>query len=115
MQLNQTSNRGITHAWKQVQGVPVYVLTVHKAQGLTMKMVYLSFSAVFGFGQVYTALTRCPHIWATFLIGVPPKDVLAAIFEPNGHGETLIDLKRKKFRLCLLMRCSFKSRSDSCT
>ena len=85
---------GVTHAWKQVQGVPAYALTVHKSQGLTMLMVYLAFTKVFGFGQLYTALTRCPHVWATFLVGVPPKDVLDALLTKNKKGHTLIEAKR---------------------
>ena len=71
-----------------------YALTVHKSQGLTMLMVYLAFSKVFGFGQLYTALTRCPHVWATFLVGVPPKDVLDALLRKDENGHTLIEAKR---------------------
>ena len=71
-----------------------YAFTVHKSQGLTMLMVYLAFSRVLGFGQLYTALPRCPHVWATFLVGVPPKDVLDALLRKNQNGHTLIEAKR---------------------
>ena len=42
-------------AWKQIQGVPAYAVTVHKAQGLTMNLVYLALSKVFGFEQLNIA------------------------------------------------------------
>ena len=98
---DETTVNGITLARKQVQAVPAYALTVHKSQGLTMLMVYLSLSAVFNFGQVYTALTRCPFKLATFLIGVPPKDILRRLLKKNERGETKIDLKRKEIQTLL--------------
>ena len=85
---------GAIHAWKQVQAVPAYALTVHKAQGLTMNAVFLAMAKVFGFGQAYTALTRCPFVWNTLLVGVPPRDVLAALLRRDADGLTLIDRKK---------------------
>ena len=81
-------------AWKQVQGLPAYAVTVHKAQGLTMNLVYLALSKVFGFGLAYTALTRCPYEWAILMVGVPPRDVLRYLLTKDSEGQTLIDRKR---------------------
>jgi hypothetical protein len=93
--------KGVAHAWKQVQGVPAYALTVHKAQGLTMHMVFLAMSKVFGFGLAYTALTRCPYVWSTLLVGVPPRDVLATLLRRDTDGLTLIDRKRHEIQALL--------------
>ena len=41
--------------WKQVQAIPAYSLTDHKAQGLTLALVYIGLTKVFGFGIMYRA------------------------------------------------------------
>ena len=98
---DEATINGTKHAWRQSQAVPAYALTVHKAQGLTMMMVFLAFSKVFGFGLAYTALTRCPYEWATLLVGVPPKDVLAMLLKKDASGLTKIDQKREEIKTLL--------------
>ena len=56
-------------AWRQVQLMLAYALSVHKAQGLTMDVTYLSLTMVFGFGLPYTACTRTPFSRNMLFVG----------------------------------------------
>ncbi len=41
---------GVPKQWKQVQAIPAYALTCHKAQGITSPLAYIGLDDIFGKG-----------------------------------------------------------------
>ena len=71
-----------------------YALTGHKAQGLNMKVTYVGFDGIFGFGLPYTLITRTPFVDNIYYVGVPPRDVYHALVKRGPDGTNRIDRKR---------------------
>ncbi|PNW74473.1 hypothetical protein CHLRE_12g485438v5 [Chlamydomonas reinhardtii] len=62
----------------QLPLLPSYALTVHKAQGLTLRRVTLDVSNIFDFGQLYVALSRVRRFADLRIVGnIPAKLKLA--------------------------------------
>jgi hypothetical protein len=85
---------------RQVQLMPAYALTGHKAQGLTMYLSYIALRGVFGFGLPYTMFTRTPFRYNIWCIGVPPRDIFDMLLKYT-DGKCEIDRLREKLEtLC---------------
>ena len=80
--------------WKQVQAIPAYALTDHKAQGLTLYTVYIGLDKVFGFGIAYTVFTRTKFEENMYNVGVPPKDILQMLLQKDQSGRNMIENKK---------------------
>jgi len=87
--------------YTQLPVTPAYALTAHKAQGLTMDKVYISWVHMFGFGVPYTMMTRTPHEDNIYFVGVPPQDVFQRLDERDATDQTPVD--REHTRLCRLL------------
>ena len=83
-------------AWRQVQLMPSYALTVHKCQGLTEYKAYPALTMTFGFGLPYTMCTRTPWQHNMWFVGVPPRDIFLAMFSVGADGCTLVSRKREE-------------------
>lgn len=82
----------------QTQLALAYALTIHKSQGITVPVSYPSLSGIFGFGQPYTLLTRTPFRHNMLFVGVPPKDVLDQILQPDRNGVNRLRRKQQELR-----------------
>ena len=93
---DKTHVSGVQSQWKQVQAIPAYALTYHKAQGIAAPLVYIGLEDVFGFGMSYTVLTRTKFADNMLLVGVPPQDILQALIAKDSTGVDMITRKKKR-------------------
>ena len=70
---------GYAKEWSQVQLVLAYALTIHKSQGVTLPVSYPALQGTFGFGMLYTLLTRTFFSINMLFVGAPPKDIYEAV------------------------------------
>ena len=92
-----------TH-FQQVSLALAAAMTCHKVQGLTIPKIYFCLHKIFGFGIPYTAFTRTPLKENIAIVGVPPRDIYAALFRTDDAGQNMLD--RKKSDLAERLRSS---------
>ena len=82
-----TPDSGLMARRRQLPLTLAFALTVHKAQGMTLREAVISWNRAFTNGQLYVALSRCPRLAAVFILShtVPrdrfTADALALAFE----------------------------------
>ena len=102
-----------SQVWKQCQMTLAYALTGHKAQGLNMKVTYIGFDGIFGFGLPYTLMTRTPFVDNIYYVGVPPRDVYTALVQKGPDGKNRIDRKRAEVEQFLADEAAIRRHVDA--
>ncbi len=84
----------VRHRKTRVGGVPLklaYAMTIHKAQGMTLKKAIISLSGLFADGQGYVALSRVEEIQNLFIYG----DIDFKRLKPNNAAIRFYENLRK--------------------
>ena len=99
---DSTFNGHVQTHFQQVSLAIAAAMTCHKVQGLTIPQIYFCLHQIWGFGIPYTAFTRTPFKKDIAIVGVPPRDIFAALFFETKDTPSMVQRKRREIDHTLL-------------